>query len=202
MKDRAACSMIREGERQGALRPGKIILDATSGNTGIAYAMIGAALGYRVKSVAAHKRIGMELEADPASLWGRDSLFTPGGEGTDGAIRRVREIYDADPDKYFYPNQYGNPANPAAHYSGTALWRSGTQTRGKITPLCREASGTSRNASWSTTRKLKELNPRACVASVCSRIRASTALKDSSTLETAIVQVHLRSEAGGRKPLP
>ena len=126
VKDRAAYSMIREGERRGHLRPGKIILDATSGNTGIAYAMIGAALGYRVKlclpSSASPERKSI-LKA-----YGVDIVFTPGDEGTDGAIRRVREIYNADPEKYFYPDQYSNPANPAAHYSGTApeIWE---QTR-------------------------------------------------------------------------
>lgn len=181
VKDRAACSMIREGERQGALRPGKIILDATSGNTGIAYAMIGAALGYRVKlclpTSASAERKQILL------AYGVDIVFTPGGEGTDGAIRRVREIYDADPDKYFYPNQYGNPANPAAHYSGTALeiW---DQTRGKITHFV-AGLGTS-GTFVGTTRKLKELN---------SRVRCISMQPDSSFhgleglkhMETAIV---------------
>ena len=106
--------MIREGERRGELRPGKMILDATSGNTGIAYAMIGAALGYRVK-------LCLPSSASPErkqilAAYGVEIVFTPGDEGTDGAIRRVREIYEADPEKYFYPDQYSNPANPAAHY--------------------------------------------------------------------------------------
>ena len=115
VKDRPAYSMLREGERSGALRPGKIILDATSGNTGIAYAMIGAALGYRVK-------LCLPSSASPErkhilQAYGVEIVFTPGDEGTDGAIRRVREIYQADPEKYFYPDQYSNPANPAAHYA-------------------------------------------------------------------------------------
>ena len=111
VKDRAAFSMIRDGERRGALRPGKMILDATSGNTGIAYAMIGAALGYNVK-------LCLPSSASPErkhilKAYGVEIVITPGDEGTDGAIRRVREIFAADREKYFYPDQYSNPANPA-----------------------------------------------------------------------------------------
>ena len=154
VKDRAAYSMIREGERRGALRPGKVILDATSGNTGIAYAMIGAALGYRVK-------LCLPSSASPErkqilQAYGVEIVYTPGDEGTDGAIRRVRDIYDADPEKYFYPDQYGNPANPAAHYSTTApeIWE---QTQGRITHFV-AGLGTS-GTFVGTTRRLKELNP-------------------------------------------
>jgi cysteine synthase B len=155
VKDRAAYSMIREGERRGDLRPGKVILDATSGNTGIAYAMIGAALGYRVK-------LCLPSSASPErkqilAAYGVEIVSTPGDEGTDGAIRRVREIYQADREKYFYPDQYGNPANPAAHYSGTApeIWE---QTQGRITHFV-AGLGTS-GTFVGTTRRLKELNPR------------------------------------------
>jgi S-sulfo-L-cysteine synthase (O-acetyl-L-serine-dependent) len=155
VKDRAAYSMIREGERHGSLRAGKIILDATSGNTGIAYAMIGAALGYKVK-------LCLPNSASPErkhilQAYGVDIVYTPGDEGTDGAIRRVREIYKADPDKYFYPDQYGNPANPAAHYTGTApeIW---LQTEGRITHFV-AGLGTS-GTFVGTTRRLKELNSR------------------------------------------
>ena len=146
--------MIREGERTGALRPGKIILDATSGNTGIAYAMIGAALGYRVKlclpSSASPERKQI-LEA-----YGVEIVYTPGDEGTDGAIRRVHEIYESDREKYFYPDQYSNPANPAAHYRTTApeIWQ---QTQGRITHFI-AGLGTS-GTFVGTTRRLKELNP-------------------------------------------
>src|SRR6201988_4630706 len=147
--------MIREGERAGRLRPGKIILDATSGNTGIAYAMVGAAFGYRVK-------LCLPNSASPErksilKAYGVDIVFTPGDEGTDGAIRRVREIYSADPEKYFYPDQYGNPANPAAHYSTTApeIWE---QTKGQITHFV-AGLGTS-GTFVGTTRRLKELNPK------------------------------------------
>ncbi len=155
VKDRAAYSMIRDGERRGALRPGKVILDATSGNTGIAYAMIGAALGYKVK-------LCLPSSASPErkqilAAYGVEIVYTPGDEATDGAIRRVREIYQADPDKYFYPDQYSNPANPAAHYATTApeIWE---QTQGRITHFV-AGLGTS-GTFVGTTRRLKELNPK------------------------------------------
>jgi len=154
VKDRAGYSMIRAGERSGDLRPGKVILDATSGNTGIAYAMVGAALGYRVKlclpSSASQERKQI------LAAYGADLVITPGEEGTDGAIRRVREIYAAEPEKYFYPDQYSNPANPAAHYSTTApeIW---DQTRGEFTHFV-AGLGTS-GTFMGATRRLKELNP-------------------------------------------
>jgi cysteine synthase B len=154
VKDRAGYSMIRAGERSGELRPGKIILDATSGNTGIAYAMIGAALGYRVK-------LCLPTSASPErkhilAAYGVEIVYTPGDEGTDGAIRRVREIYESDREKYFYPDQYSNPANPAAHYATTApeIWR---QTNGTITHF---VAGLGTTGTFvGTTRRLKELNP-------------------------------------------
>jgi len=154
VKDRAALSMIREGERSGKLRPGKTILDATSGNTGIAYGMIGAALGYPVKlclPASASVERKQILKA-----YGVDMVITPGDEGSDGAIRRVREIYAADPEKYFYPDQYSNPANPAAHYSATGpeIWE---QTRGRITHFV-AGLGTS-GTFVGATRRLKELKP-------------------------------------------
>ena len=155
VKDRAAYSMIREGERCGELRPGKIILDATSGNTGIAYAMIGAALGYGVKLCV--PRSASPERKQMLQAYGAEIIFTPGDEGTDGAIRRVREIYEADTQRYFYPDQYSNPANPAAHYSTTApeIWQ---QTQGQITHFV-AGLGTS-GTFIGTSRRLKELNPR------------------------------------------
>jgi S-sulfo-L-cysteine synthase (O-acetyl-L-serine-dependent) len=154
VKDRAGYAMIRAGERSGELHPGKIILDATSGNTGIAYAMVGAALGYRVKlclpSSASQERKQI------LAAYGVELVITPGDEGTDGAIRRVKDIYAADPDKYFYPDQYSNPANPAAHYATTApeIW---DQSRGQLTHFV-AGLGTS-GTFVGTTRRLKELNP-------------------------------------------
>jgi S-sulfo-L-cysteine synthase (O-acetyl-L-serine-dependent) len=154
VKDRAAYAMIRDGERRGALRSAKTILDATSGNTGIAYAMVGAALGYPVK-------LFLPTSASPErkqilQAYGAEIVYTPGDEGTDGAIRRVRELYRAEPDKYFYPDQYSNPANPNAHYetTGPEIWE---QTRGRITHFV-AGLGTS-GTFVGTTRRLKELNP-------------------------------------------
>src|SRR5437899_9786923 len=117
VKDRPALSMILDGERTGKLDKQRTILDSTSGNTGIAYAMIGAARGYRVKlclpSNASHERKRI-LKA-----YGAEIVFTDPGEDSDGAIRKCREIYAADPDRYFYPDQYNNPANWKAHFETT-----------------------------------------------------------------------------------
>jgi cysteine synthase B len=154
VKDRPALSMIREGERTGALRRGKTILDATSGNTGIAYAMIGAAMGYPVRlclpSNASRERKRI------LSAYGAKVVLTPADDGSDGAIRRAREIYAADRDKYFYPDQYANPANWQAHYHTTApeIWE---QTQGQITHFV-AGLGTS-GTFIGTARRLKELNP-------------------------------------------
>ncbi|MFN7995507.1 MAG: cysteine synthase family protein [Bryobacteraceae bacterium] len=117
VKDRAGLNMILDGERSGRLHPERTILDATSGNTGIAYAMIGAARGYKVKlclpanASIERKRI---LKA-----YGAEMVFSDPGEGSDGAIRLCRQIYEADPDVYFYPDQYNNPANWKAHFETT-----------------------------------------------------------------------------------
>ena len=154
VKDRAALGMIRAGIASGELRPGKTIIDATSGNTGIAYAMIGAALGYPVTlclpDSASHERKRI------LGAFGAEMIGTPGDEGTDGAIRRVQKIVAADPQKYFYPDQYSNPANWQAHYHGTAneIWQ---QTAGRITHFV-AGLGTS-GTFVGTTRRLKELNP-------------------------------------------
>jgi len=153
VKDRPALSMIQAGLASGALRPGKTIIDATSGNTGIAYAMIGSALGYPVKlclpdsASLERKRI--------LSAFGAELVITPGDLGTDGAIRKVHEIVTADPEKYFYPDQYSNPANWQAHYRTTAneIWE---QTSGRLTHFV-AALGTS-GTFVGTTRRLKELN--------------------------------------------
>jgi len=154
VKDRPALNMIVQGERIGALRPGKTILDATSGNTGIAYAMIAAAKGYPVRlclpanASVERKRI---LKA-----YGAELEITPAEEGSDGAIRRAREIYQADADRYFYPDQYGNPANWQAHYQTTGLeiWE---QTRGRVTHFV-AGLGTS-GTFVGVARRLKELSP-------------------------------------------
>lgn len=154
VKDRPALGMIQAGLASGALRPGKTIIDATSGNTGISYAMIGAALGYPVKlclpDSASHERKRI------LAALGAELVITSGDEGTDGAIRRVQEIVTAEPEKYFYPDQYSNPANWQAHYRTTAkeIWE---QTGGSITHFV-AALGTS-GTFVGTARRLKELNP-------------------------------------------
>jgi len=154
VKDRPALSMIHAGLAGGALAPGKTIIDATSGNTGIAYAMIGAAMGYPVKlclpDSASHERKRM------LAAYGAELVITPGDEGTDGAIRKVHEIVAAEPDQYFYADQYSNPANWKAHYRTTAneIWE---QTSGRITHFI-AGLGTS-GTFVGTTRRLKELNP-------------------------------------------
>ena len=130
VKDRAALNMILEAEKSGKLKPGKTLIDATSGNTGIAYAMICAAKGYKVKlclplnASIERKRI---LKA-----YGAELVLTPGDEGSDGAIRAVREIVKADPDRYFYSDQYNNDANWQAHYNTTGP-EIIEQTGGRIT---------------------------------------------------------------------
>jgi cysteine synthase B len=118
VKDRPALQMLRDAIADGRLTPGRTIIDATSGNTGVAYSLVGAALGYRVKLVmpanvsAARKQI--------TSAYGTELVFSSEMEGSDGAIRVVREIVAADPARYFYPDQYSNESNPRAHYLGTA----------------------------------------------------------------------------------
>lgn len=119
VKDRPAMNMIREGERSGALTADKVILDATSGNTGIAYAMVSAAKGYKVK-------LCLPLNASPErkrilKAYGAELVLTDPTEGSDGAIRRCRQIYADNPDAYFYPDQYNNDANWKAHYLTTGV---------------------------------------------------------------------------------
>jgi cysteine synthase B len=117
VKDRPALNMIREGERTGAFTPDKILIDSTSGNTGIAYAMICAFKGYKVK-------LCLPANASPErkqilKAYGAELVLTEAAEGSDGAIRVCRDIYDADPGRYFYPDQYNNPANWQSHFDTT-----------------------------------------------------------------------------------
>lgn len=154
VKDRAALAMIRDGEKIGALRAGKRILDATSGNTGIAFAMIGAALGYDVTLCVPSSASAERLRTIRAL--GAELILTPGDEGSDGAIHRARNLFEQNPSKYFYADQYSNLANPCAHYKTTAMeiWR---QTRGSVTHFV-AGLGTS-GTFIGTTRRLKEFNP-------------------------------------------
>ena len=154
VKDRAAIRMVLEGERAGLLTAGKTILDATSGNTGIAYAMIGAARGYPV-TLCMPENVTPERKRI-LRAYGAEIVFTNPLEGSDGAIRAVRAMYESDPDRYFYPDQYSNPSNPRAHYLTTApeLWE---QTGGKLTHFVAGLGTT--GTVMGTGRRLKELNP-------------------------------------------
>jgi len=118
VKDRAAARMILEGEASGRLTRGKTILDATSGNTGIAYAMVGAARGYSVK-LCVPENASPERKLILRAL-GAELVLTNPLESTDGAIREARRLYAEDPERYFYPDQYSNDANWKAHYDTTA----------------------------------------------------------------------------------
>src|ERR671939_602599 len=154
VKDRPALWMIRAGERTGSLTPEKTILDATSGNTGIAYAWIGAALGYKVK-LCMPKNASEERKKILRAL-GVEIVLTEPGEGSDGAIREARRLYAEDSKQYFYPDQYTNPANPKSHYESTGpeIW---DQTEGEVTHFV-AGLGTSGTFVGTATR-LKEYNP-------------------------------------------
>jgi cysteine synthase B len=154
VKDRAAMAMVLDGERRGLLTKDKILIDATSGNTGIAYAMICAERGYRVK-LALPRNASPERKQN-LQAYGAELVLTDPTEGTDGAQRYVKRLADADPDKYFYPDQYNNDANWRAHYETTAMeiWR---QTDGRITHF---VTGVGTSGTFvGVTRRLKELNP-------------------------------------------
>ena len=153
VKDRAAFNIIRTALRSGELGPGKRLLDATSGNTGIAYAMIGAAEGVGV-TLCVPANVSIERKRILAA-YGAEIIWTDPLEGTDGAIRKAREMYQAEPKKYFYADQYSNPANWQAHYHGTAneIW---AQTGGAITHFV-AGLGTS-GTFVGNSRRLKELN--------------------------------------------
>jgi S-sulfo-L-cysteine synthase (O-acetyl-L-serine-dependent) len=154
VKDRAAMSMILDGERRGVLNRHKIIIDATSGNTGIAYAMIGAERGYKVV-------LGLPSNASIErkkclQAYGAELILTDPHEGTDGAQRYVKQLVEENPDRYFYPDQYNNPANWMAHYETTAveIWE---QTAGQVTHF---VTGLGTTGTFTgVTKRLKELNP-------------------------------------------
>lgn len=154
VKDRPVLNMILEGIQSGRLTEEKTIIDATSGNTGIAYAMLGAALGYKVKLALpanASQERKQILQAYGAKIVLTDSL-----EGTDGAQRVVKEIVASDPEQYFYPDQYNNPANWQAHYRTTA-GEILSQTNGRITHF---VAGLGTTGTFvGTSRRLKEFNP-------------------------------------------
>jgi len=154
VKDRAAWAMVREAKGQGRLGPDKTLLDATSGNTGISLAMLGAAQGFAV-------RLAMPSNVSPErkrilKAYGAQVDWTAPDEGSDGAIRRARELAGNDPERFCYVDQYSNDANWKAHYDGTGpeIWR---QTEGRVTHFV-AGLGTS-GTFVGTSRRLKEMNP-------------------------------------------
>lgn len=155
VKDRPAWRMIQEGMAQGALKPGKVLLDSTSGNTGIAYAWIGAAKGFPVELVMPHNV--SEERKKIISGFGARITYSDPLLGSDGAREAAREIVRKNPDKYFFPDQYANPANWKAHYgtTGPEIWE---ETRRRITHLV-AGLGTS-GTLMGTSRFLKEKNPK------------------------------------------
>lgn len=155
VKDRAALAMILAGEKSGELVKGKTILDATSGNTGIAYAMIGAARGYKV-ALALPKNASVERKRI-LRFYGAEIIETDQMNGTDGAQMVAKELVAKYPDKYFYPDQYNNEANWKAHYDASApeIWE---QTNGQITHFLAGLGTT--GTFVGTARKLKEFNPK------------------------------------------
>jgi cysteine synthase B len=155
VKDRAASRIVAEGRASGKLREGKMLLDATSGNTGIAYAMLGAAGGFPV-TLCMPENVSRERK-QILQGYGAHIIYTDPGDGSDGAIRKARELASEHPEKYFYADQYSNNANWQAHYYTTAneIWQ---QTQGRITHFV-SMLGTS-GTFVGTTRRLKELNPR------------------------------------------
>ena len=155
VKDRAAARMVLDGEARGALRPGLTIVDATSGNTGIAYAMVGASRGYKVK-------LFLPDNASPERklilrAFGAELVLTDPLEGTDGAIREVRRVVAETPEQYFYPDQYSNDANWRAHFDTTGP-EIIEQTAGRLTHFV-AGLGTS-GTFMGTGRALRQFNPR------------------------------------------
>jgi len=154
VKDRPALRIIQDAEADGRLTRDRILIDSTSGNTGIAYAMIGAAYGYRVTLVMPDN-VSAERKAI-VRAYGAEVIYTDPFEGSDGAIREVRRLVEAEPDRYFYADQYSNPSNPRAHEEGTGP-EIIAQTEGSVTHFVAGlgTSGTSMGAG----RALKRFNP-------------------------------------------
>jgi cysteine synthase B len=154
VKDRAGLRIIQDGERSGELTRDKIILDSTSGNTGIAYAMIGAIKGYRVELVVPAN--ASEERKKALEAYGVNLIFTDPLMGSDGALLEAKRIYETDPDRYFKGDQYNNPSNWRAHYETTGL-EILHQSRGRVTHFiaCVGTGGT----LTGTGRRLKEYNP-------------------------------------------
>jgi S-sulfo-L-cysteine synthase (O-acetyl-L-serine-dependent) len=178
VKDRPALNMVLDGERSGKLNQERIILDSTSGNTGIAYAMIGAVRGYRVK-LCLPANASLERQRI-LKAYGAEMVFSDAGEGSDGAIRLCREIYHANPDLYFYPDQYSNPANWKAHYEHTGP-EIIAQTGGQITHFVASmgTSGTFTGVSRRLRRELPQV--KCCSAQPSSGFHGLEGLKHMPT---------------------
>ena len=155
VKDRAAANIVTQAQASGKLTSGKILLDSTSGNTGIAYAMLGAAQGFPV-TLCMPENVSVERKRI-LHAYGANIIYTDPADGSDGAIRMARELATKHPDLYYYADQYSNDANWQAHYHGTAneIWE---QTEGRVTHFV-SMLGTS-GTFMGATRRLKELNPR------------------------------------------
>src|SRR5580658_4680442 len=155
VKDRAAARIVAEARRSGQLAPGKILLDSTSGNTGIAYAMLGAALGFPV-TLCVPENVSPERKRI-LQAYGANIIYTDPAEGSDGALKIARQLAERHPDLYFYADQYSNDANWRAHYETTAneIWQ---QTQGSITHFVAMLGTT--GTFVGATRRLKELNPK------------------------------------------
>lgn len=155
IKDRAAANIVEQAQASGKLTSAKILLDSTSGNTGIAYAMIGASQGFPV-TLCMPENVSVERKRI-VQAYGAKVIYTDPAEGSDGAIRVARELAAQHPELYYYADQYSNDANWQAHYHGTAseIWQ---QTEGRITHFVAMLGTT--GTFVGTTRRLKELNPR------------------------------------------
>jgi cysteine synthase B len=155
VKDRAAGNIVSEARRAGKLGPGKTLLDSTSGNTGIAYAMLGAALGFPV-TLCVPENVSPERKRI-LQAYGANIIYTDPAEGSDGALKIARQLAERHPDLYFYADQYSNDANWRAHYETTAneIWQ---QTQGSITHFVAMLGTT--GTFVGTSRRLKELNPK------------------------------------------
>ena len=154
VKDRAALAMVEAGERSGALNHQRILIDSTSGNTGVAYALICAAKGYRCKLVMPANVSDERKQL--VTAYGAEIVYSDGMEGSDGAITLCRQLIAEDPARYFYPDQYSNPANALAHYNGTGV-EILEQTGGRLTHF---VAGLGTTGTFTgTARRLKEHDP-------------------------------------------
>jgi cysteine synthase B len=197
VKDRAALWMVRGGLASGALRPGKTIIDSTSGNTGIALAMIGAALAYPVTLVMPDN-VSRERKCT-ISAYGASLIFSSGLEGSDGAILLCRRVLAAEPERYFKPDQYNNPMNAQAHYESTGpeIWEA---TQGRVTHLV--ASIGTGGTIMGTGRYLKERNPgiQVIAAEPDDALHGLEGLKHMAS--SIVPGIYHEAELDGKVPIP